>query len=57
VECFKGSVTMLVEGWGRITREKLNYVRTRLLDKGLTWLPVTDKAMADVEERRTQEQA
>jgi len=49
-ECLKGSVTALAEGWGKLTREKLKYVRTRLLDQGLTWLPVTEKAMADLEE-------
>jgi hypothetical protein len=53
-QCLKGCVTALVEGWGKITREKLNYVRTQLLEKGLTWLPVTDKAMADLEEAQKQ---
>lgn len=53
-ECVKGCVTALVEGWGKITRDKLNFVRTRLLDKGLTWLPVTDKAMADLEGTKSQ---
>lgn len=48
-KCLRGSVTALVEGWGRLTRDKLKYVRSRLLDQGLTWLPVTDKALADLE--------
>jgi hypothetical protein len=48
--CLKGSITALVEGWGRLTREKLKYVRTHLLDVGLTWLPVTDKALSDLKE-------
>ncbi len=50
VDSLKGSITVLVEGWGRLTREKLKYVRTRLLDVGLTWLPVTDKALSDLKE-------
>ncbi len=53
-ERLKGSVTALAEGWGRLTREKLKYVRTRLLDEGLTWLPVTDKALADLGEAQKQ---
>jgi hypothetical protein len=56
-QCLKACVTALVEGWGKITREKLNYVRTRLMEKGLTWLPVTDKAAADIEEAKTQHSA
>lgn len=52
VDCLKGSMTALVEGWGKLTREKLSYVRTRLLDVGLTWLPVTEKARTDLEQAK-----
>lgn len=55
VDCLKGCVTALAEGWGKMTREKLNFVRARLLDRGLTWLPVTDKAAADLQEAKTRD--
>jgi translation initiation factor 2B subunit (eIF-2B alpha/beta/delta family) len=55
-ECLKICVTALVEAWGTLTREKLNSLRTRLLEKGLTWLPVTDKAIADLTEPEAQDQ-
>lgn len=54
-ESLRGSVTALIEGWGKVTRDKLRYVRTRLLDVGLTWLPITEKALHDLEEERKQQ--
>ena len=50
IKCFKHCVTALVEGWGNLNREKVGWIRSRLLDVGLTWLPVTDKAVKDISE-------
>ncbi len=50
IKCFKHSITVLVEGWGKLNREKVGWIRSRLLDVELTWLPVTDKALKDISE-------
>lgn len=50
IKCFGHCVTALVEGWGNLNREKVGWIRSRLLDVGLTWLPVTDKAVKDISE-------
>jgi hypothetical protein len=42
-------VRALLNGWGKLDRDKVRYIRSRLLEVGLTWLPVTDKAARDVE--------
>jgi len=48
IECFKGCVNALIEGWGELNREKVRWIRSNLLGVGLTWLPVTDKSAKDI---------
>jgi hypothetical protein len=45
-------VRALVEGWGDLNREKVNLIRSKLLEVGLTWLPVTAKAQKEIEEEK-----
>lgn len=47
-ERFTACVRALVEGWGKLNRDKVNWIRSRLLQVGLTWLPVTKKAKKDI---------
>jgi len=53
VKHFAASASALVKGWGVLTREKVAYIRSRLLEVGLTWLPVTDKATSDIAKAET----
>ncbi len=41
---FTGATLALIKEWGTMDKERLNNIRTPLLDIGLTWLPVTKKA-------------
>jgi len=50
IKCFNNCITALIKGWGKLNREKVKWIRTRLLEVGLTWLPVTDKAIKDIEQ-------
>jgi len=54
IECFSGAVKSLINGWGKLDRKKTNWVYERLLEMGLTWLPVTEKAEKDIEKARKQ---
>jgi len=53
IKCFKDCVAALIEGWGELNREKVRWIRNRLLEVGLTWLPITDKATKDIAEAQT----
>ena len=48
IESFRACLTALIEGWGKLNKEKVRWIRSRLLEVGLTWLPVTDKAIKDI---------
>lgn len=48
IEVFVASVRVLVNEWGELNREMVRFVRSRLLEVGLTWLPVTEKAARDI---------
>jgi len=48
IKSFRACLTALIEGWGKLNKEKVRWIRYQLLDVGLTWLPVTDKAVKDV---------
>ncbi len=47
IKCFCSAVKVLVEGWGRLTREKLNWTAKTLVEAGLSVIPVTDKVAAE----------
>jgi hypothetical protein len=49
---FAVCVRALIEGWGGLNREKVSLIRSKLLDVGLTWLPVTAKAQKEIEEAK-----
>lgn len=53
IECIAGSLQALVEGWGALNREKVKWIRRRLLEVGLTWLPVTQKAQKVIDEAKS----
>lgn len=53
IECFTGSLQALTEGWGELTKEKVKWIRGRLLEVGLTWLPVTQKAQMVIDEAKS----
>ena len=53
IECLAGSLQALVEGWGALNRKKVKWIRGRLLEVGLTWLPVTEKAKSVIDEARS----
>jgi hypothetical protein len=53
IKCFTGSLQALIEGWGLLNREKVKWIRGRLLEVGLTWLPVTKKALRDIGEAKS----
>lgn len=48
INCFGACLTALIEGWSKLNKEKVRWIRYQLLDVGLTWLPVTDKAVKDI---------
>ncbi len=48
INVFAASNRALMDGWGKLNREKLAWIRSELLKVGLTWLPVTDKAAKEV---------
>ncbi len=52
LKIFSASVRALIDGWSKLTREKVSWIRTRLLDVGLTWLPVTEKAEREIAEAK-----
>ncbi len=43
-------VRALTEEWGQLNREGVSWIRSKLLEVGLTWLPVTRKAQREIEE-------
>jgi hypothetical protein len=49
---FGACVRALIEGWGGLNREKVSLIRSKLLEVGLTWLPVTRKAQKEIEEAK-----
>jgi len=49
---FSMCVRALIEGWRDLNREKVSWIRSKLLDVGLTWLPVTRKAQKEIEEAK-----
>lgn len=53
IKCFIGSLQALTEGWGELNREKVKWIRGRLLEVGLTWLPVTEKAQKVIDEAKS----
>jgi len=53
IKCFTGSLQALTEGWGGLNREKVKWIRGRLLEVGLTWLPVTEKAQKVIDEAKS----
>ncbi|MBC8179757.1 hypothetical protein H8E88_01420 [candidate division KSB1 bacterium] len=53
IKCFIGSLKALTEGWGELNREKVKWIRGRLLEVGLTWLPVTEKAQKVIDEAKS----
>lgn len=53
IKCFTGSLQALTEGWGELNREKVKWIRGRLLEVGLTWLPVTEKAQKVIDEAKS----
>ncbi|MCK4823395.1 hypothetical protein KA005_47020, partial [bacterium] len=53
IKRFTACVRALIEGWGKLNREKVKWIRNRLLEVGLTWLPITDKATKDVSGAKT----
>jgi len=53
IKCFTGSIQALIEGWGALNREKVKWIRGRLLEVGLTWLPVTEKAQKVIDEAKS----
>ena len=52
LKIFSASVRALIDGWSKLTREKVSWIRTRLLNVGLTWLPVTEKAEREIAEAK-----
>ena len=52
IKRFTASTHALIEGWGKLNKEKVSWIRSRLLEIGLTWLPVTDKAAKDISKAR-----
>lgn len=53
IKCFVGSLHALTEGWGELNAEKVKWIRGRLLEVGLTWLPVTEKAQKVIDEAKS----
>jgi len=53
IKRFAGSLQALIEGWGQLNRDKVKWIRSRLLDVGLTWLPVTEKAQMVIDEAKS----
>lgn len=53
IKRFTACTRALIEGWGKLNREKVRWIRDRLLEVGLTWLPITDKATKDIAEAQT----
>ena len=53
IKCFTASLQALIEGWGQLNREKVKWIRGRLLEIGLTWLPVTEKAQKVIDEAKS----
>ncbi len=51
-ECIIKSVRVLMIKWGRLNRFESNEIRSKILEAGLTWLPVTDNAQKEIEEAR-----
>lgn len=48
ISVFVASNRALMDGLGKLNREKLAWIRSELLKVGLTWLPVTEKAAKEV---------
>jgi hypothetical protein len=53
--CFHDCLNALIEGWGKLNRERVRWIRGRLMEVGLTWLPVTDKAVKDISQAQNRE--
>ena len=53
IKHFSACIRALIEGWGKLNREKVRWIRNRLLEVGLTWLPITDKATKDISGAKT----
>lgn len=53
IMCFLASLQALIEGWGALNRDKVKWIRARLLEVGLTWLPVTKKAQKVINEAKS----
>ena len=53
IKCFTASLRALTEGWDALNREKVKWIRARLLEVGLTWLPVTEKAQKVIDEAKS----
>ncbi len=49
---FTAGARSFINGWGALTKEKIDYIRSSLLSQKLTWLPVTPKAEKVIEENR-----
>lgn len=48
IKSLVASVQVLIKEWGQLNREKANWTCSKLLEVGLTWLPVTEKAQKDI---------
>lgn len=53
IKLFAACTRALIEGWGKLNREKVRWIRNRLLEVRLTWLPITDKAIKDISKAKT----
>lgn len=49
---FAACVRNLMSKWGTLDRETVSSIRSKVLDAGLTWLPVTTRAQREIEEAK-----
>jgi len=48
LKIFSTSINALIEKWDGLTKKEVGQIRTKLLDCGLTWIPVTEKAITEI---------
>jgi len=54
LKAFVEATHILVSEWGEMDRERLHIARTGILESGLTFLPVTNKATKEIAEYKKQ---